>query len=166
MTFNTLDLIILGVIGISSIFGLFRGFSSSFLSLFTWIFALWLPFRFTDEFKPFLPPSVESPEARTLVAALVLFFGAFIILSTIGFLLKKLLGATGLGPLDRLMGVGLGVVRGALIVSLVAMLASSTFSSEPWWAESRLMPPVLLVSDFIRDRMPDDLSRMFIVSRL
>ena len=58
MILNTLDLFIIGAIALSSVFGLFRGFFSSVLSLVTWIVALWLPFRFTDEFSTFLPATV------------------------------------------------------------------------------------------------------------
>jgi len=168
MTFNTLDIFIVGAVAVSGLFGLYRGFSTSILSLMTWIIALWLPFRFTNEFSALLPDSVESPTARAFIAAACLFFGAFLLLSVICFLLRKIIGATGLGFADRLLGLGLGVVRGGIIVALVAMLAghSSTLPKESWWNESKLMPSVLRVSDVIRKQMPDNLSRLFVLNRL
>ncbi len=168
MTFNTLDLVILGVIGVSGLFGLFRGFTSSVLSLFTWVVALWLPFKFTPAFSELLPATVVSPTARSVVAAACLFFGAFVMLSLISWMLRKLLGVTGLGVIDRLFGVGLGVVRGVLIVALAAMLASSSsdLPQETWWAESKLLRPVLKVSKVIRAQMPDNLSGLFALNSL
>ncbi len=167
MTFNTLDLVILAVISISALFGMFRGFTSSVLSLITWLVAIWLPFKFTPEFSVFLPASVESESARSIISAASLFFGAFIMLSVISWMLRKLLGLTGLGIVDRLLGVGLGVVRGFLIVSLVAMLAtySSSLPREPWWGESELLPVVLKGSKAIRAKMPDNLSELFVLNR-
>lgn len=168
MTFNTLDLFILGAIGVSGLFGLFRGFTASVLSLFTWIVALWLPFKFTPAFSELLPDTVVSPTARTVVAASVLFFGAFIMLSIISWLLRKLLGVTGLGFADRFLGVGLGLVRGFLIVAFLAMLAShsSSLPKEKWWADSALLPSVLRGSKIIRAQMPENLSSLFALNRL
>lgn len=168
MILNTLDLFIVGAIGLSALFGLFRGFFSSTLSLLTWIVALWLPFRFTDEFSTFLPATVESPVARSAIAAALLFFGSFIILSTIGLLVRKAIGITGLTIVDRILGIGLGVVRGVIFVALLAMMAtySSAIPKERWWNESKLMPHVLRVSALIRSQLPDNLARLFVLNRI
>ena len=168
MILNTLDLFIIGAIALSSVFGLFRGFFSSVLSLVTWIVALWLPFRFTDEFSTFLPATVESPVARSAIAAGLLFFGSFIILSAIGLLVRKAIGITGLGIIDRIFGIGLGAVRGVIFVALLAMLAnySSAIPKERWWNESNLMPFVLQVSKMIRSQLPDNLARLFVLNRI
>ena len=88
MNLNTLDLVILIGISFSGLFGLFRGFTASVLSLLTWVVALWLPLRFTPEFSLFLPDSVESPAARSAIAAATLFFSVFIMLSIIGWMLR------------------------------------------------------------------------------
>jgi len=134
----------------------------------TWTIALWLPFRFTHEFSTFLPATVESPSARLIVSAVCLFFGAFIILSIISLLFRKIIGATGLGFTDRLLGFGLGLVRGVIVVALIAMLAtySSSLPKEVFWNESRLMPSVLKVSAMIRKQLPADLSRLFVLNRI
>ena len=167
MTFNTLDLVIIGVIAISGLFGLFRGFTTSILSLITWLFAIWLPFNFTTEFSQMLPATVESPTARAIIAAATLFFGAFIALSLFSWLLRQILGATGLGFADRFMGVILGMVRGVVILAVLAMLAGSTsLPQERFWGESQLLPTVIKVSDTIRKFMPESLSKLFVLNRL
>ena len=165
---NTLDLVILGVILISGMFGLFRGFITSVLSLITWVVALWLPFKFTAEFTTFLPDTVESPTARAMIAAACLFFGAFLMLSLISWMLRALLGATGLGFADKLFGFGLGMVRGVVITAMVAMFASygSTFQKEAWWGESQLLPHVLKISKVVRGQIPDSLANVFSLSRI
>lgn len=165
MSLNTLDLFIIGAIGISGLFGLYRGFVTSILSLFTWLFALWLPFNFTTQFSQMLPATVESATARAIVAATILFFGAFISLSVISWLLRKLLGITGLTIIDRLLGVGLGVIRGVVIVAVIAMFASSTsLPKERFWGQSELLPHVLKVSEAIREFMPASLSKLFVLN--
>ena len=164
MSLNTLDLVIIGAITISGLFGLYRGFTTSILSLFTWLFALWLPLNFTAQFSQMLPATVESPTARMIIAAASLFFGAFILLSLFSWLLRKILGATGLGFVDRLFGFFLGLARGVVILAILAMLASSTsLPKERFWGDSELLPYVLKASDTIRRFMPDSLSTLFAI---
>ncbi|OED42371.1 hypothetical protein AB833_06915 [Chromatiales bacterium (ex Bugula neritina AB1)] len=163
MTLNTLDLLIIGVIALSGVLSLFRGFASEALSLLTWTIALWLPFSYTEKFSAFLPDTVQSDSARWFISAAVLFFSALIICSTIGFMIRKLLVATNLGFMDRFLGVGLGAVRGFLIVALIALLATANpaIPKERWWNESKLMPLVLNVSKLIHSQLPANIAGWF-----
>jgi len=147
---------------------MFRGFITSILSLITWVVALWLPFKFTPAFTAFLPATVESPGARSIIAAAVLFFGAFLMLSLISWMLRTILGATGLGFADKFLGLVFGAIRGVLIVAFLAMLAtySGSLQKEKWWGESKLLQPVLKISKAIRSQIPDDLSQIFQLNRI
>ena len=99
-----------------------------------------------------------------IIAAASLFFGAFILLSLFSWLLRKILGATGLGFVDRLFGFFLGLARGVVILAILAMLASSTsLPKERFWGDSELLPYVLKASDTIRRFMPDSLSTLFAI---
>ncbi len=163
MSINTLDIIILAVIGISSMLSLYRGFASEFLSLATWIVALWLPFNYTEQFMTFLPASVESPSARWFISAGVLFLGALLVGGTLSYLIRKVIGAATLGFPDRLLGLGLGAVRGLLIVAIVALLATSNpaIPKEGWWNESRLLPAVLRLSNVLKSQLPPRYAEWF-----
>lgn len=163
MPFNTLDLVILAVIGVSSLISLYRGFVSEFLSLATWVVALILPFTYTEQFMTFLPQTVESPSARWFISAAILFLGALIIGGVLSWLIRKVIGATTLGMIDRLLGLGLGSVRGVLIVAIVVLLATSNpaIPQETWWNESRLLPPVKIVARVIKNRLPAQYAHWF-----
>ena len=163
MILSTLDLIILAVIGISGLLSLFRGFFSEFFSLATWAMAIWLPFSYTEQFMTFLPDTVESPSARWFISAGILFVGAMVVGTILSVLIRKILGATGIGLVDRLLGVGIGVVRGVLIVAVVALLATSNpaIPKEKWWNDSKILPPVLILSRFIQNRLPSSFSKWF-----
>lgn len=152
----TLDIIILAVIGISSLISVFRGFAREALSLATWGIAIWLPFAYTEQFMPFLPATVESPSARWFIAAGVLFFGALVVGGILSWLIRKVIGATTLGFTDRLLGFGLGAVRGLLIVAVAGLLATSNpeIPKEKWWNESKLRPLVMRVSSMLKNQLP------------
>ena len=168
MTFATLDLFILGVIGASALLSLFRGFTSEFLSLITWLLAICLPFYYTEQFTAFLPATIESPSARWFISAALLFFGAMMFGGTTSFLIRKVIGSTGAGFIDRILGSGLGAVRGLLLLAVVALLATSNPSipSERWWNESKLLPMVLMVSKFMHRQLPDSFADWFKINQL
>lgn len=168
MTLATLDLFIVGVIGVSALISLFRGFTSEFLSLFSWLLAILLPFYYTEQFSVFLPETIESESARWFISAAILFFGAMIICGTIAFLVRKLIGASGAGLIDRLFGSGLGAVRGLLILAVVALLATSNpaIPRERWWNESKLLPVVLMVSKVMHSQLPEGISDWFKIREL
>lgn len=163
MPFNTLDIVIIAVIGVSSFVSLYRGFVSEFLSLATWIVALVLPFTYTEQFMTFLPDSVESPSARWFISATILFLGALIVGGILGWLIRSVIGTTTLGIMDRLLGFGLGAVRGILILSIIVLLATSNpaIPQETWWNESRLLPPIKKISRIIKGRLPDQYASWF-----
>lgn len=168
MTLATLDLFIVGVIGASAVLSLFRGFTSEFLSLFTWLVAIMLPFYYTEQFSAFLPDTIESPSARWFISAGVLFFGAMMIFGAISYLIRKIIGATSAGLIDRLLGSGLGAVRGLLILGIVALLATSNPSipRERWWNESKLLPIVLIVSKVMHKQLPESFAGWFKINEL
>jgi membrane protein required for colicin V production len=168
MTLATLDLFIVGVIGVSALISLVRGFTSEFLSLLTWLLAILLPFYYTEQFSAFLPDTIESPSARWFISAGVLFIGAMVFCSIISFLIRKLIGTTGAGLIDRLFGSGLGAVRGLLILAVVALLATSNPSipREKWWNESKLLPVVLIVSKIMHSQLPESVADWFKINEL
>jgi len=163
MAVTTLDLLIIGTIGFSAVLSLFRGFASEFLSLLSWAFAVWLPFNYTEAFSAFLPDTVVSPSARWFISAGVLFIGALLVCSALTFLIRKVIGATSFGFTDRLLGVGLGAVRGVLIVAIVALLATSNpaIPKETWWNESKFLPLVLNVSKILHGQLPASIAGWF-----
>lgn len=163
MIFNTLDLVILGVIAASGILSMFRGFFSELFSLATWIVAIWLPLNYTEQFSILLPGTIESADARWYISAFVLFLGAMVIGGILSLMVRKILVAAGGGCMNRLLGFGIGVVRGGIIVSLVALLATSVpgVLNEKWWNESKVLPQVLKVSRFVQNQMPDSISKWF-----
>jgi membrane protein required for colicin V production len=69
---------------------------------------------------------------------------AVLIVFTVGrLLLKLMLRAVGLGFVDRLLGAGFGVLRGALIVFVAVLIGGMTaLPRAAWWRDSSLAPPL------------------------
>lgn len=163
MNLGTLDLVIVAIVGVSTLLSFFRGFFGEFLSLAGWVFAIGMPLFFTHEFAAFLPQSIESPTARVSISAATLFVGSLLVSGIMTFLLRRVLSVAGLGIADRLLGSGFGAVRGVIIVALIALAATASVSipQEKWWNQSALLPYFLRVSTFIHARLPPEIARRF-----
>ena len=154
-----IDVVILVVIGISFLIGLVRGFVRETLSLITWAVALWAAFTFADRFTQHFEQFLSDPTLRLIASFIVVFIITLVLLSLIGFFLSSVFESTGLTGIDRSLGGVFGILRGAIIVAVLIILAGFTgFPNEPWWQESVLIDHFKPLVIFIHDLIPNNLS--------
>jgi len=123
---NGLDYTILGVIAISAVVGLFRGFVRETVSLLVWIAAFWLAMSYSVEVASRLSGLIDNPSLRVAAAFVALFLSVLIVGVVANYLLASLLSKAGLRTSDRVLGVLFGVARGMLVVALVVVLVELT----------------------------------------
>ncbi|MCB1874537.1 MAG: CvpA family protein [Chromatiales bacterium] len=163
---NWADYVILGVILLSAIVSLLRGFVREAFSLATWIAAIWLGILYAPLLAVQLEAYIAVPSLRLAAA-----FGAiFLITLLIGGLLNSLLGhlvdKSGLSGTDRVLGVLFGGARGVLIVAVLVLLAGATpFPNDPWWKESVLIPHFEQLAEQIRAFLPEDMAQSIAYTR-
>ncbi|HYC69415.1 CvpA family protein [Brevundimonas sp.] len=132
-----LDYAVLGVLGISIAWGLWRGIVREVVSLAGFVIAFLAANLFAGPLSEHVPSSVVRPELRVLLAFVAIFFLSLILSSLAALLLSKLVKAVGLGALDRGLGALFGVARAALILLAFALLAGLTsLPREAAWRES------------------------------
>jgi membrane protein required for colicin V production len=139
---TAVDYTLIAIVALSMLFGVIRGFLRESVALLGWLVGLWLAWHYADKVQPYLGGALAGTELQVWVARLILLLvaivGAWIIGSLLGYLVQRS-GLT-LG-LDRILGGLFGLVRGAVIVGLVVMLADAArMHDEPWWKSSRLIP--------------------------
>jgi membrane protein required for colicin V production len=131
------DYAILSIVGISALISILRGFVKEALSVLGWIVALWVSLTYCSEVATYLVDYISVASVRTAAGFLVLFTCCLLVAGIINFLAGKLVESTGLTGTDRMLGVIFGVVRGALIVCVLVLLAGFTeVPKDPWWAQS------------------------------
>ena len=61
------------------------------------------------------------------------------------------------------MGVAFGVVRGAIIVSLLVLAGNlvPALKQESWWRDSLLLPRFQTVAKFVHAQLPDTIGQHF-----
>jgi len=137
---NPVDLSILGVILLSALIGVVRGFFREVLSLAGLVFAGWAGFVYGPVLAPLVPRLVDVQAVHVLMTGLLLAMVVVLLSSAISWLVCKLVSRAGLSGLDRLLGFGFGTVRGALLVAVVVLVAGLTsIPHEPWWQRAVLV---------------------------
>lgn len=156
---NWVDYFILGLIGLSLLVSLWRGFVKEALSLVTWIAAFLVALNFSDLLAERLTPWIELPSMRAAAAIAGLFVIVLIVGGLINFLIGELVKKTGLGGTDRVLGTVFGAARGVIIVGVLVMLAGLTaLPQDPWWQDSALLPHFERLALWLADFLPADMA--------
>jgi len=154
-----IDYAIIGLIFISSIIGLVRGFVREAFSLALWVVAIWVGLTFSRDFSGFLEGLISYPSARIASAFAILFVITLILGAIISYLLGELVKRTGLTGSDRFAGMIFGIARGLVVVAIVIMLAGLTpLPEDSWWKESILIPPFQSLAVWLHDHIPSGLA--------
>ena len=113
-----IDLLLLGVIVVSALFGLMRGLLATVFGVLGWLLAGWAAFRFGHDASVMLSGGATPTLGQYAAGHAIAFFGVLLVVSAIGLLLRGVVDSTVLlkGP-DRLFGFGLGIVRGVLVAA-------------------------------------------------
>lgn len=149
-----IDIVIVAVILVSALISMFRGFTKEFVSLVTWVVAVWLAAAYSERVAAWLPasleradvslggPSVSISNLRVGLAFVLLVVSTLIAGSILNRLVGYWVGRRMLSLTDRTMGLLFGVLRGGVIVVVLVLLAGVTrLPQTPWWREARLLPP-------------------------
>ena len=153
-----IDFTLIGLVFISFVIGLLRGFIKEVFSLAFWILASWVSLIFSREFSGFLESTISHPSARMVASFVALFAITLSLGGLIGFLLS-VAKKTGLTFMDRFGGMVFGVIRGMIVVTVVVILAGLTpLPKDSWWTESTLIPPFQLLAVWLRDHIPSGLA--------
>lgn len=152
--FTGFDWVVLSLVGLLGIAGLLRGFTQEALSLAGWIVAIVVVRMFHQDATLWLAPRVGGDASGAIVAFLVLFFGTVIVARLIAGAAGGFAKRSGLGPFDRLLGLGFGALKGLILSSvlfLLAQFATGLFDPDQqlpdWLVESRTAPILSLSAD-------------------
>lgn len=157
-----LDLVILGIIVLSALISLIRGFVKESISLVTWIVAGAVALRYFLPMAVLLEPYIETPTLRLMVAGGGLFVGTLIVGAIVNFIAGQLVSKTGLSGTDKALGVVFGGARGLLIVTMLVLLASLTPAPESEvWQDSMLVEFFQDLAGWVKSVIPADAVERF-----
>ena len=125
-TLSAVDWILLAVLGLSLLLGLWRGIVQEVLSLVGWVAAFYVSQMYAPMAAAWLPMEGSSQMLRYAAGFVVVFVAVLIATVLVSWVVKKLVSAVGLGPLDRLLGSLFGLMRGVVILLAVTVFVGMT----------------------------------------
>lgn len=161
---TALDIFVLFLLGSGAVFGFLRGFVQEMLSMIAWVLIIVAVRVFHAPATAALAEAVGSDSG----AAVLAFLAIVIVIYALGKWISKSLGAKSrksvLGPIDRVLGFGFGILKGLIMATLIFLLFVMGYDlvygadeGRPEWMTSSRTYPLLnasgdAMSEFVREQ--------------
>jgi len=145
-----IDIIILVIIGISSLIGVFRGLVKEALSLASWFAAIVAGTLFSAQLADLMVNLINNASLRRIAAFAILFIVVIFAGTILSNLVSKLTQAAGLKGADRTLGALFGILRGLIIVLVIVLVGSQFALSRNWFSDSFLVPYALAIIEYLQ----------------
>lgn len=155
-----LDWIFLAVLGASLLLGLWRGLVYEVLSVLGWAVSFYAAQWLAPDVAAMLPLQSLSDPLRYAAAFVLIFVAALFAWGLLAFVVKKLVEAVGLRPIDRVLGAVFGVLRGVILLLAAAVVVNMTaLKTSDWWAQSSGAPMLSRVLEGLKPLLPEQFAR-------
>ena len=160
MNVSAVDWAMLGVLGFSMLLGAWRGLVYEVLSVLGWAASFYAAQWFAPQVAELLPLQSASEPVRYAAAFVLVFVVAVFAAGLLAFLLKKLVEAIGLRPVDRTMGALFGLLRGLILLLAAAVVMDMTaLKSSPWWQDSRGAALLTVTLNGLKPVLPEQFAK-------
>jgi len=150
-----------GVLAVSLLLGAWRGLVYEVLSVLGWAVSFYAAQWFAPEVSRLLPWPTASEPVRYAAAFVLVFVAALFAAGLLTALLKKLVDAMGLRPVDRTLGAAFGVLRGLILLLAVTVVIEMTaLKSSGWWLESSGAKLLTVGLAGIKPMLPEPFARV------
>lgn len=141
-----LDIAVIGILALSCIVSIFRGFVKELLSISAWIGAGLITLYYFQSTAELFAPHFQKKMVASGAAALALYVGSLLVFSIINsIILRFIKEGSDVGMLDNVLGLAFGFARGAFIVSLAFLMATKVVNKDdyPTWIKQAKTLPYL-----------------------
>ncbi len=160
---TAVDWILLGVLGFSMLLGAWRGLVYEVLSVLGWVVSFFVAQWFAPDLATRLPVQSASDPVRYAAAFVLIFIAAVFAAGLLAFVVKKLVAAVGLAPIDRVLGAAFGVLRGViLLLAATVVIDMTALKSSSWWQESKGAPVLTATLKALKPVLPEQFAKYLI----
>jgi membrane protein required for colicin V production len=155
-----LDWILAGVLIFSLLLGAWRGLVYEVLLVLAWAASFYVAQWAAPGVAALLPLQSASEPVRYAAAFVLIFIAAVFAAGLLAFLLKKLVEAMGLRPVDRTLGAAFGLLRGViLLLAATVVMDMTALKSSNWWLESQGAPVLTATLKGLKPVLPEQFSK-------
>ena len=163
MPFELLDLILAGIMLISGLLALMRGFTREVLSLVAWGLAA-IAAYFAIKQPPLIDlvmPYVDKPILAQIIVAAVAFIVVLIVVSVVSVKISDYVVDSSAGAFDRTLGFIYGLARGFVLVAIAYLFYGWLLPFEKqdeWVKNARSLPLIRQAGEVLLSFMPPDIA--------
>ncbi|WP_373975427.1 CvpA family protein [Chitinibacter sp. SCUT-21] len=149
------DYIVLTILGLSMLLSVMRGLTQEVLALLSWVLSFWAATHFAEAMAKWLESSLPIDSVRYIAAFVVVFFVVWLLSAIVRVTINQFITATGLKPVDRVLGAAFGALRGFLLVLTLVMLASLTsYPKSDVWRNAMFSPLFEQSTEIVKPWLP------------
>ncbi|RQP25666.1 CvpA family protein [Piscinibacter terrae] len=132
------DWVFIGILMLSVVVGLIRGFVFEVLSLLGWLVAYFAAQWLSPELAPHIPVGKPGSGLNHAASFACTFIAALIIWALLSRLIRMLIQATPLSIVDRTLGATFGVARALVVMlAITTVVLLTSLAKSAAWQESR-----------------------------
>ena len=159
---NPFDVFIILIMGYSIVRGLFRGLVKEVSSIIGVLGGFYAAYSYYPMMAKLLSGVIDDQSYLNILSFLIIFCGLLLIISILGVVIKYLLNVAFLGWVDRICGLGFGLIKGVLIVTVIFIILTTFLSKgAPIIKKSILAPHVIWISEKMVTLVSDDMKKGF-----
>lgn len=161
---NPFDIVIIIILSYCLIRGLFRGLVKELSSIIGVLVGFYAAYSYYPLIAGLLSSWIQNTAYLNIISFLIIFICIFLVISILGIVIKYFLNIAFLGWMDRICGMGFGIVKAILIASiLLVMLTAFLPKGDPIIKTSILAPHVMVISENMAKVISKDMKRNFTV---
>lgn len=138
------DLIVILILAVSALIGFVRGATREVVTVVAFVAAVLIAIFALRMTAPLARAAIHTDWLASAAALIVVFLAVYIVLRVIGGrLTEKISKAKSLGPLDRAVGLGFGLIRALVflgVFNIVFHIATPPERTPRWVTEAKLYP--------------------------
>lgn len=160
ISLTVFDMAVLFVIGVSGLLALVRGLVRESLSIGVWLLSALIAYVAFPELRALVGDYIPNAWVGDAVTLVVVFLAPLVCLKIVAMVIADSVPSGVFGSLDRVLGAGYGVARGALIVSVAYLglnLVNAPEHHPVWIKEARVLPYVRDGAELLASWVPEDM---------
>lgn len=155
-----LDWILAGILFSSLLLGAWRGLVYEVLSVLGWAASFFAAQWFGPQVASVLPWESAAEPVRYAAAFVMVFVAALFVAGLLAALLKKVVDAMGLRPVDRTLGAAFGVLRGMILLFAATVVIDMTaLKTSAWWQDSVGAQTLMAALTGLKPMLPEQFAR-------
>lgn len=157
---NLVDGVLLFILVLSAVVGVWRGLVYEVLSVMAWVAAFVLAQHYAGRVSEMLPLGGGSSGLRTAAGFVLVFVAGAFAGGFLAWVVKKMVAAVGLRPIDRVLGGAFGLLRGGVVLLAVAVVVGMTpLQSQPGWQSSSVARVLGMGLHTLKPLLPESVAR-------